>query len=183
MLVNFIVFHIGNPNTGTKVIVNLVVWLAYYPYSYVIFESLGSSISLILNLFHYLLYSLHSSFQINGFSFVLLAHIFFFLAYTSTYHILCFHYGMPYPSCIEHSCGLAVIQSSRNRLPFKWLIHEDQPALSTCYICFLWSVFLGIHILIFLRVVSCSNLWTNFDSLHDTLNSVVLSIHTPSYCI
>ena len=195
MLVNLIVFHIGNPYTGTTPIVNLVSWLAYYPYSDVIFEIWGSSISLILNLCHYLPYSLHSSCQLNAFSFVLLAHIFFFLAYTSTYHILCFQYGMSYPSCTQHSCGLGVIQTSRHRIPFKSLIHEDQATLSTYYLFFLWSVFLGIHMLIFLRVVSCLNLGTNFHSLHDTLNSAVWSwpsilhhitynelLHVVSYC-
>ena len=134
MLVNLIVFHIGNPNTRTKVIVNLVLWLAYYPYSYAIFETLGSSISLILNLFHSLPYFLHSSCQLKALSFVLLAHIFFFLAYTSTYHILFFQYGVSCLSCTQHYCGLGVIQRSRHRIPFKSLTHEDQDAFSSYYL-------------------------------------------------
>ena len=134
MLVNSIVFHIGNPNTGTTPIVNIVAWLTYYPYSYVIFDIWGFSISLILNLCHYLTYSPHSSCQLNAFSSVLLAHIFFFLAYTSTYHILFFQYGVSCPSCTRHYCGLGVIQISRHRLPFKSLTHEDQAAFSTCYL-------------------------------------------------
>ena len=172
MLVNLIVFHIGNPNTDTRTIVNLmacdlhtthILMLSYHLYC-------------IYTITFHILYIFPANWMHSPLFYM---QIWFSLWPTvpPTISLLLVWSSLPflYLRYTRHSCDMGVIQTSRHRVPFKSLIHEDRAASSTFYLFVLYSVFLGIHMLIFLRVVSCLNLWTNFDCLHDTLNFAVWS--------